>query len=222
METIGKRLNYLIEDWEKKEQKSHPGSKVKLAALKLGLEVGCSGSAITKIRREESEGTSYAPGLSRFFGCDLTWLETGEGEPFPLKRDGIPIVLWELIPNFSKEKKAEIAEEFVIKKINLKFEDHKRVFGAEIPKTVIPGQTSSFFRPGQTLIISPEKGPNAGNYVVVYNKKLNLPSVYMRYMVDIEGLPFLQEVTEKEAKTYSITEDLYICGVVIADFNLYI
>lgn len=224
MDTMGKRLKYLMDEyWTLKT-----GERITQTAL--ALEIDASQGAIGKVREDNLKETALTVRLSKFFKCDPFWLELGEGTPFPKQENSIPIVPWHLISNYTKEigsneippsNLLETYKNLNIEPLDLTFKKYSNVFCSKIPKGIEPGMTS-YFKPGQTLIIKPKNTASLNDFVIVYHIDKPEDPRYMRYFVNINGKELFYEATPDKQTPVDKTEELIICGVIIADFNLYI
>lgn len=58
-------------------------TQIGMKQKELALTAGIGQGTLSKLEREDAEHSSFAPQFADALGCDLYWLTTGKGEPWP-------------------------------------------------------------------------------------------------------------------------------------------
>lgn len=130
----------------------------------------------------------------------------------------IPMVDWDLIPNatYDLSKFMKDSDRY----IDLSFTEEPNVFASEVPSEIVPGESDAYFKSGEVLLISPTRKPKSKQHVVAYKKGWTHP-FYMFYM-EVGDEIKLRHTSYFTQESMLLTDDIQICGVVVASYKIFI
>lgn len=181
-------------------------------------------------RFEEGKTRSpkYLKKLAQVLQTTPEWLEYDVGDPPHYWEENagsygngvIPLVDWQIIPKICENP--EILKEKGMKQpLDITFKNEKNLIAATVPDVIIPGQTDTYFKGGDILLISLTKKPVSKDRVIAYKDGWPNP-YYVEYIIMGDKATVRHETFWRKEELIVGEENLKICGVIIARLNIYI
>lgn len=128
----------------------------------------------------------------------------------------VPLILWHQIPNICNN--LDLLEEKAIETIDITFKKVKNLFASKIPKTITPGVSNNAFTPGDLVLIGPGLDP-IPSQPVIFMEKGWLQPAYAHYWLqgETKTIQYPGEINLRK-----LTDDIIICGAVVARICMYI
>jgi len=206
--------------------------RAKLCRKALGLSqqqvadaIGIEQPNYAKFELGRVKSPAFIEELSTFYKCSPGWLHYGEGfspeylankEIQEYRSGKVPLVIWHQIPNIYNHP--ELLFDKTTCFIDITFQTEKDLFASIIPKTIIPGKSTGFFQPDDMLLISPTRKPNSAQYIVIQEEGW-LEPIFVQYWVQGDT-PAIK--LDSDLHLRKLTDDIQICGVVVARLNIFI